>query len=49
MSLRCSPNTSKDSESFNSDSWQAITSDLTPREKMKSKGSLLIARGPDHP
>ena len=49
INIKSSPNTPRDSEAFNSDSWQALINDVTPREKTKSKGSLLIARGPDHP
>lgn len=40
----------KNSESFSYDSWQAIENDLFSKySKLESKGSMLIARGPDHP
>jgi hypothetical protein len=48
-SIKSAPHSPKNSESFNSDTWQSLESDLLYRRKLKQKSSLVIARGPDHP
>lgn len=48
-SITTTPHGPKDSESFNTDTWQSLENDLTYKKKYKSKAEVIIGRGNDCP